>query len=118
MNTNEKTLEALTSRLHEVMWRNRITQQQVAEVLGVTQTAVSKRLRGQTTLSLVEYLDMARCLGLSPVELLADVTGEVPKSAQAAAAEHLRNDGTPQEFLEGSYVDPRVRHQGLEPRTR
>lgn len=79
--------EILGGRFHQEMWDRRLSQREVAAQLGLTQTGLSKKLRGQRQWSIDELLSLASILGLSVPEL-----------------------------LEG--IDPVVRHQGLEPRTR
>lgn len=67
-------------RIHQIMWRERISQARVAETLGLTQSSVSKRLRGATPWTLDELLAIARILNVSPADLLpGDDYSPVPK---------------------------------------
>lgn len=100
----DQAVQDLTGRLYQRMWRNRVSQQEVAEHLGLPQSAVSKRLRNQSKLSVVEFLDIAWKLGVAPAALLADVLGEgvVVPSAGAAHRYIERNGGSKNgPFLQG-----------------
>ena len=50
--------------------RQRRTQVEIAELIGVTQVYVSRRLTGQVPLEVADLVDIARILGVSPQELL------------------------------------------------
>ena len=62
-------------RVHQQMWRARITQKQLSEALGIDQAAVSRRLRGRTEWKVSELLTVAGLLGIHPVELIPTQTG-------------------------------------------
>lgn len=54
-----------------------MTQQQVADQLGRPQSFVSKYESGERRLDVIEFLDVCTNLGISPIEILAEVS---PKS--------------------------------------
>ena len=54
------------------MTRHDLTQSQLAEQLGISQVAVSKRLRGIVPISVAELLRVAELLNVSAADLLND----------------------------------------------
>lgn len=80
------------------MARHGVTQMQLVEVLRVSQTGVSKRLRGKIAFDANEIGILAAFFDVDPAELLG-----APKNPRPGP------DGGSRES---------VRHQGLEPRTR
>jgi transcriptional regulator with XRE-family HTH domain len=50
--------------------RRKVTQQQLAELLGVHQMSVSRRLNGQTPFTAAEILTVAEFLGCDPALLM------------------------------------------------
>lgn len=50
--------------------RRRIRQQQLADALGISQAAVSRRLRGLSPFAVDELVTVARLLGLPAADLL------------------------------------------------
>jgi transcriptional regulator with XRE-family HTH domain len=53
------------ARIHHVMWRRRISQVELADVLGIAQPTLSKKLRGQRPWTTSELILAARTLGIS-----------------------------------------------------
>jgi DNA-binding Xre family transcriptional regulator len=82
------TLE-VGARIHDLMWRKRINQTQLGQVLGVTQTAASKKLRGDVGITIPELLRIAEFLEVDPIDLLPpgnkQVTGRNPLGLELAA---------------------------------
>lgn len=60
------------------MARARMTQTELALVLGLTQSAVSKRLRGKIAFSVDELEKVADALGVHPAVLLGGIGGNSP----------------------------------------
>ena len=60
------------------MARARMTQTDLAGVLGLTQSAVSKRLRGKIAFSVDELEMVAGALGVHPAVLLGGIGGNSP----------------------------------------
>ena len=81
-----------------IMWDRRMKQAELAEALGLEQSALSKRLRGERGWSVSEVLIAARHLGTT----ISYLAGET-------------DNPHPDQDPDG---DGGVRHQGLEPRTR
>lgn len=64
--------------LHLVMWERGITQEWLARELGVTQSTMSRKIKGRAPWTLAEVYKVAAALDLDPHDLLPegiDVTG-------------------------------------------
>lgn len=57
-------------RVHQVMWRNRVSQVQLADKLGMVQSTLSRKLRGQRPWTLDELLSAAAYLEVPVTDLL------------------------------------------------
>ena len=55
--------------------RAKLTQQQVADQLGVPQSYVAKYEGGERRLDVLEYIAVVRAIGSDPVELLGRLSG-------------------------------------------
>jgi transcriptional regulator with XRE-family HTH domain len=58
-------------RVRLALWRARITQQQLADALGLDQASVSRRLRGVTSWKVTEVAVAAELLSLPVYDLMA-----------------------------------------------
>lgn len=56
-----------------------ITQETLAERLGMTQTEISKIERGERRLDVVEFIALVRALRSDPAEVIAKVEASYPK---------------------------------------
>jgi len=65
------TENMLTQRVNEAMRARKITQAQLAEVLGLSQQHVSARLLGHTRFTVADLAAMANLFNCTPGELLA-----------------------------------------------
>jgi transcriptional regulator with XRE-family HTH domain len=65
--------EALRSMLEEDRHKAGMSQQDIADALGVHQTWVSKIEKGERRLDLVEFLEGADALGIDPVRILQKI---------------------------------------------
>jgi len=65
--------EALRSMIEEARRKAGMSQQEVADALGVHQTFVSKIEKGERRLDLVEFLEVADALGIDPVKILQKI---------------------------------------------
>lgn len=63
------TDQAIGERVHREMWRQRTTQTRLAEKLGITQTAVSRKIRGERPWFATEVVAVADALGVSVAAL-------------------------------------------------
>ncbi|WP_319458299.1 helix-turn-helix transcriptional regulator, partial [Mycobacterium sp. RTGN3] len=61
------------AEVHRLMWVGRRTQAQLAEMLGVDQGSVSKRLRGKTEWAAWEVAVTAAWLGVEPADLIPPI---------------------------------------------
>ena len=61
---------AVGETLHMKMWQKRVPQTRLAQRLGVSQSTLSKKLRGQVKWSLDELYAAASALDVDPRELL------------------------------------------------
>jgi transcriptional regulator with XRE-family HTH domain len=57
-------------RIHQIMWRQRMTQGQLAARLGLTQTGVSRKIRGERPWFARELLQVAAALNTQVSALL------------------------------------------------
>lgn len=62
--------ERVAAAVRAEMARRRVTQQTVADRLGITQMSVSRRLRGLTPFTAGEVLMVADLLGVDPATLM------------------------------------------------
>jgi transcriptional regulator with XRE-family HTH domain len=66
----ERLTERVAAEVRALMGRYEVTQVQLTEVLGVSQTGVSKRLRGLTPFDVNEIGLLAEFFGVDPSELV------------------------------------------------
>jgi transcriptional regulator with XRE-family HTH domain len=59
--------------VHQRMWKLRMTGLRLAEEMGVDQSGLSKRLRGERTWTAANLRDVARALGTSVAYLMGEV---------------------------------------------
>lgn len=78
---------AIGDRVHQEMWRSRVTQTELAAVLGFDQGALSRRLRGRTAWKVTELLIVAERLNV-PLERL--IPTQRMNSGEGKAAEQFR----------------------------
>ncbi len=87
---------AIGERIHQLMWRSRVSQVELARQIGITQPGLSKKLRGERPWYVGELIEAAKLLGTSVSWLFGEAS---PPDPQVPGGEM-------------------VRRQGLEPRTR
>lgn len=63
---------AVGERVHQLMWRAKISQTTFAPKLGLSQAGLSKKLRGERSWSLDEVVAVARIFEISLSDLLAE----------------------------------------------
>ena len=61
---------ALCERIQALMWRRRLTQTALAPAVGVDQSVLSKKLRGQVPITVAELFRIADALRVDRGELL------------------------------------------------
>ena len=57
-------------QIHLTMWRRRVSQQKMADHLGLNQSTFSKKMRGRVPMTLEELLSIAAFLEVQPRDLL------------------------------------------------
>lgn len=62
--------ERIGSVVHQLMWEKRITQRAMADVLGIQQSAMSRKLRGARPWLATEVAQVARVLGVTVGDLI------------------------------------------------
>lgn len=72
----ESFSETVGATVRAEMARRKVTQQQVADVLGIAQTQVSRRLNGQVSFNVDELQAVAHLLGMSVQSLVASPAAE------------------------------------------
>jgi transcriptional regulator with XRE-family HTH domain len=70
--------ERVAEEVRALMGRHNVTQMQLVDVLGVSQTGVSKRLRGLTPFDANEIGVLADYFGVNPAQLLGEVVSPRP----------------------------------------
>lgn len=90
---------SIGEHVHTAMWRARITQQQMADALGVDRAAVSRRLRGQTPWKVSDVLAAARLCGVTLEDLMPqhDELGPVSALTRGNVAAESRCTQAPAE---------------------
>ena len=81
MQLAERVIPTLRSRLESAG----VTQGQIADRLGISQAAVSRRLRGEVSLDLVDIEVIAELLGIPPADVLADDPESAAPAVRAGA---------------------------------
>ena len=73
LETRQSFDEQLGEAVHQVLWRRKIRQTEFAKgVLGITQSAFSRKLRGERPFFAVELSMIAAALGVSVTELMPE----------------------------------------------
>jgi transcriptional regulator with XRE-family HTH domain len=62
--------QLIGERIHQIMWRQRVTQGQLAARLGLTQTGVSKKIHGERPWFASELIAVAKVLNTQVSALL------------------------------------------------
>lgn len=70
-NAHDTDVNVLVGELvHQHMWRGKVSQTRMAQILGIGQPAVARKLRGERPFSIDELLAVAEFLDLPITELL------------------------------------------------
>lgn len=68
------------ARVHQLMWQSRMTQTELGRMLGLTQPAISKKLRGERPWYAAEVISVARALATSAAYLYGEAENPRPQS--------------------------------------
>lgn len=82
--------EQIGARVHSEMWQRRVTQTALAKSLGVDQSTISKKLRGERPWFAAEVATAARTLGVTVADLYGEPTGTLPPAGPLAQPVELR----------------------------
>lgn len=105
-------------RIHAVMWRQKMSQTRLAPMLGLSQSVLSRKIRGDVPWWLAEVFTAAQVLGVDVSELVPPVPGpddDQPKPAAVPVGAH-EGTRTPVFCSEGNR-GAGVRHLGVVPST-
>ena len=92
--------EAVGAKVNQLMFRNRTTRKQLAEALGITGAAVSRKIYGQNSWTLEELYSVADFFNITVTDLLprrVPHTQETPDS-------RVRTEGS--DFVAGAGFEP------------
>ena len=101
-------------RIHAVMWRQKMSQTRLAPMLGLSQSVLSRKIRGDVPWWLAEVFTAAQVLRVSVGELLPPVPGpddDEPKPVVPATGIE------PVAFCSEVHTPGRVRRLGVVPST-
>jgi transcriptional regulator with XRE-family HTH domain len=77
--------EAVGTLVHRVMWQAKVTQRSLAPRLGLTQSALSKKISGKNPWSVEDLLTVAHELGVEPRALVPEIADETEPADEAPA---------------------------------
>lgn len=81
-------------RIHQLMFRKRVTQTELAARMYITQSALSKKLRGQSKWSLTDLICVAGVLGVGLLDLMHDdVLAVLPAEVYERGPRPVRDEG-------------------------
>lgn len=94
----QRLTDVVAEEVRAQLARARMTQTQLAEILGLPQSAVSNRLRGKVPFSVDDLEVVAGALGVHPATLLGG-RGDRPEPPPATTARYSRESVTLGDFL-------------------
>lgn len=90
--------------VHAILWKRGIRQKVFAQQLGISDSVLSKRLRGTSAWSAQDVLDVSRLLGVEIAKLYEQVT--VAKVSLQLAASNPKPNRTPRQSPVMGLVPP------------
>lgn len=91
--------EVIGERIHRLIWRQRRSQTEVANALGIAQSALSRKLRGDRGWDVNELYALAEILGVGITDLIPNERkprpGDYPGGASAAELPRLDSNQQP-----------------------
>lgn len=70
--------QILVEQLIAARRQSGMKQEELAALLGKDQSYISNIERGQRRVDVLEFIALARAIGLNPINLFADIVGELP----------------------------------------
>lgn len=104
----DQAAAVVAARIHSLMWAKRVTQGQLAGLLGVTQGVVSRKLRGHSPITLPELFTIAGALGVDVTQLVDENgpgTVVVTVPGPAAQLPRLDSNQQPSGYASGQVSD-------------
>ena len=86
---------AVGRRVHMLMWERRITQTALGRTIGIDQSGLGKRLRGERGWSLDDLAAVAGALGTSMAYLLGETESPLPGGAGGGSLPGLDSNQEP-----------------------
>lgn len=86
------TDQQIGERVHQLMWRLRLKQTEVAPLMGLTQSGLSRKMRGVRSWSLDELLQISEILKVPATELLP------PEMAAKLLAQAISDNGVTEDI--------------------
>ena len=87
--SNETIDEAVGRRIHALMWQQRIKNKDLAVLLDLEPTGISKKLRGSSKFSIEQLVDAARALNTTVAYLVGETENPHPGKPGGGSSSHL-----------------------------
>jgi len=79
LSTDERPMDAAIGlRVHLIMWDRRITQQELGDAIGMDQSSLGKRLRGDRGWTPDQVVTVAKALGTTVAYLFGETSEQTP----------------------------------------
>jgi transcriptional regulator with XRE-family HTH domain len=98
-------VQQVAAEVRAYVARAQLSQHQLAEILGIPQSSVSRRLRGKTPFRVDELEKLAGVLGVHPAVFLGVNT---PQPPPPTTGRYRHKSGTGRNSLATSLVDPSI----------
>ncbi|WP_407727472.1 helix-turn-helix domain-containing protein [Rhodococcoides fascians] len=86
--------ELVGERVHQALWRRKITQTQFGPKLGITQSALSKKMRGERAFGVDELLEISAFLDIPITDLLPTRKDPHPDGPDGGSTSRLRESNS------------------------
>lgn len=89
MSLDDRTLKKIGGRIRDARSHRKISQERLAELSGLSNTYIGRLERGEKTPSLDTLAVLAKCLKVSPVDLLIDLDTHLGKEVVKSRVKKL-----------------------------